>query len=139
MSDTDRARRRAVVMQPEDGASWWQPVPANGYAQAKLTPDRTGFDGLSMGYQTIAPHSRASGRAHGVAEAVSASGVGPRCPRRGVPSSSPRWRVRERVVARVRRIGALRPPKQALTRQSPAIGRVCGCGAESLLTRGSSC
>ena len=64
MSDTDRARRRAVVMQPEDGTSWWQPVPANGYAHAKLTPDRTGFDGLSMGYQTIAPHSRVREHSH---------------------------------------------------------------------------
>jgi len=64
MSDTDRARRRAVVIQPDDGASYWQPVPANGYAQPKLTPDRTGFDGLSMGYQTIAAHSRVREHSH---------------------------------------------------------------------------
>jgi len=64
MSDSDRARGRAVVMQPDDGASYWQPVPANGYAQPKLTPDRTGFDGMSMGYQTIAAHSRVREHSH---------------------------------------------------------------------------
>lgn len=64
MSDPDRARKRAVVMQPDDGASYWQPVPANGYAQPKLTPDRTGFDGMSMGYQTIAAHSRVREHSH---------------------------------------------------------------------------
>jgi quercetin dioxygenase-like cupin family protein len=65
MTDTHSAHGKAVVMQPEEGASWWQPVPANGYAHAKLTPDRTGFDGLSMGYQTIAPHSRVREHSHG--------------------------------------------------------------------------
>jgi len=49
------AVRRAVVMQPEEGRSFWQPMPANGYAQPKLTPDLTGFPGLSMGFQTVAP------------------------------------------------------------------------------------
>lgn len=46
---------RAVVMQPDDGQSYWCPVPANGYAHPKLVPADTGFDDLSMGFQTIAP------------------------------------------------------------------------------------
>ena len=51
----DNARGRAVVMQPEDGPSYWQPVPANGHADPKLYPARTGYAGLSMGFQTVAP------------------------------------------------------------------------------------
>jgi quercetin dioxygenase-like cupin family protein len=50
-----RARGRSVVRQPDDGASWWQPKPANGYAHPKLLPADTGFDGLSMGFQTVVP------------------------------------------------------------------------------------
>lgn len=67
MTATDSASRmkgRAVVMQPGDGPSWWQPVPASGYAHAKLTPDRTEFSGLSMGYQTIAPGGRVRAHSH---------------------------------------------------------------------------
>lgn len=54
----EAARGRAVVMQPGDGASYWQPVPANGHADPKLTPELTGFDALSMGFQTVAPGGR---------------------------------------------------------------------------------
>jgi quercetin dioxygenase-like cupin family protein len=46
---------RSVIMQPDEGPSYWCPVPANGYAHPKLVPADTGFDGLSMGFQTIAP------------------------------------------------------------------------------------
>ena len=64
MSDTDRARKRAVVMPPEDGAFWWQPVPANGYAarHADARPHR--LRRHSMGYQTIAPDSRVREHSH---------------------------------------------------------------------------
>lgn len=58
------AVKRAVIMQSEDGRSFWQPVPANGYAQPKLTPDRTGFPGLSMGFQTVAPGGRIREHSH---------------------------------------------------------------------------
>ena len=49
------AKRRAIIKQPNSGKSYWQPKPANGYAEATLTPEETGFKGLSMGFQTIAP------------------------------------------------------------------------------------
>jgi quercetin dioxygenase-like cupin family protein len=65
MSGIDRVRGRAVVMQPGDGPSYWQPVPANGHADPKLYPGNTGFDGLSMGYQTIAPGGRVRQHSHG--------------------------------------------------------------------------
>ena len=63
--DRESVRGRAVVMQPGDGPSYWQPVPANGHADPKLYPGNTGFDGLSMGYQTIAPASRVREHSHG--------------------------------------------------------------------------
>jgi quercetin dioxygenase-like cupin family protein len=61
----DTPRRHAVVMQPDEGPSYWQPVPANGHADPKLFPANTRFDGLSMGYQTIAPGSRVREHSHG--------------------------------------------------------------------------
>jgi quercetin dioxygenase-like cupin family protein len=65
MSTVESARGRAVVVQPEDGPSYWQPVPANGHADPKLTPDTTAFPMLSMGYQTIAPGGRVREHSHG--------------------------------------------------------------------------
>ena len=58
------ARGHAVVMQPGEGPSYWQPVPANGHADPVLSP-RTRFDGLSMGFQTIAARSRIREHSHG--------------------------------------------------------------------------
>jgi len=62
--DRESARGRAVVMQPGDGPSYWQPVPANGHADPKLFPTNTGFDGLSMGFQTVASGSRIREHSH---------------------------------------------------------------------------
>ena len=85
MDDISHSRGRAVVVQPESRDSYWQPKPANGFAAPMLTPDITGFDGFSMGFQHIAPgshiraHSHAdqvelqicfSGRGHVIADAV---------------------------------------------------------------------
>jgi quercetin dioxygenase-like cupin family protein len=58
-------RRHAVVVQPHEGSSYWQPVPANGHADPMLTPDKTKFPALSMGYQTIAPGGRVREHSHG--------------------------------------------------------------------------
>jgi len=65
MSAADSARGRATVIQPSEGDSFWQPVPANGHADPKLTPANTRYDALSMGYQTIAPQSRVREHSHG--------------------------------------------------------------------------
>ena len=59
------ARGHAVVMQPGEGPSYWQPVPANGHADPVLFPQSTRFDGLSMGFQTIAARSRIREHSHG--------------------------------------------------------------------------
>ena len=65
MSTTESGRGGAVVMQPEEGPTFWQPVPANGHADPKLYPANTGHSGLAMGYQTIAPGSRVREHSHG--------------------------------------------------------------------------
>jgi len=65
MSSTESARRHATVIQPSEGSSFWQPVPANGHADPKLTPANTRYGDLSMGYQTIAPRSRVREHSHG--------------------------------------------------------------------------
>lgn len=65
MRRADRIRGHAVVMQPGDGPSYWQPVPANGHADPKLYPANTRFEGLSMGFQSIAPGGRVREHSHG--------------------------------------------------------------------------
>ena len=65
MNTTQTARGRAVVVQPDEGPSFWQPVPANGHADPKLYPGNTGFAGLAMGFQTIAPGSHVREHSHG--------------------------------------------------------------------------
>jgi quercetin dioxygenase-like cupin family protein len=65
MSRSETVRGRAVVVQPAQGASYWQPVPANGHADPALTPATTGFETLSMGYQTIAVGGRVREHSHG--------------------------------------------------------------------------
>ena len=62
---TEATRGRAVVMQPDEGPSYWQPVPANGHADPKLFPANTGFPELAMGYQTIAVGARVREHSHG--------------------------------------------------------------------------
>jgi quercetin dioxygenase-like cupin family protein len=65
MSTHPAPRGHAVVVQPDEGPSYWQPVPANGHADPKLTPELTRFPPLSMGYQTIAPGGRVREHSHG--------------------------------------------------------------------------
>ena len=65
MNQAEDVRGRAVVVQPDQGESYWQPVPANGHADPTLTPATTGFDALSMGYQTIASGGRVREHSHG--------------------------------------------------------------------------
>ena len=93
--DVEAARGRALVVQPEEGRSWWQPAPANGHADPKLVPADTGFGALSMGFQTIAPadgvrpHSpRRPGRASDLLPGAGERGRG-----RGTPSAEAGDRV----------------------------------------------
>ena len=65
MSRAETIRGHAVVTQPGEGPSYWQPVPANGHADPKLVPANTRCDALSMGYQTIAAGGRVREHSHG--------------------------------------------------------------------------
>jgi quercetin dioxygenase-like cupin family protein len=65
MSQATAIKGHAVVVQPDEGPSFWQPIPASGHADPKLTPAATGFQALSMGYQTIAPGGRVREHSHG--------------------------------------------------------------------------
>src|SRR5882724_12785849 len=65
MNPAEAIRGRAVVVQPGEGPSYWQPVPANGHADPVLFPARTGFDGVSMGFQTVVPGGRIREHSHG--------------------------------------------------------------------------
>jgi len=64
MSDVEACRGHAVVMQPGEGPSFWQPKPANGFSSPKLFPELTKFAGFSMGYQAVAPNSRIRAHSH---------------------------------------------------------------------------
>ena len=57
MQKSESARGRGIVLQPGEGRSFWQPVPANGFAEPRLVPEETRFEGVSLGFQTIAPGS----------------------------------------------------------------------------------
>jgi len=48
------AQLSARVIGPDEGASYWQPVPANGHVTVKVTPEV--WDGpFSLGLQVVAP------------------------------------------------------------------------------------
>ncbi len=64
MRARDEVRGRYVVRQPAEGPSYWQPVPASGHADPKLVPADTGYEALSMGFQTIAPGCRVREHSH---------------------------------------------------------------------------
>ncbi|MGF7161672.1 mannose-6-phosphate isomerase-like protein (cupin superfamily) [Rhodoligotrophos appendicifer] len=54
---------KGLVLQEDDGSSFWQPVPANGYVTIKLTPEN--WDGpFSMGFQIVAVGSHIRKHAH---------------------------------------------------------------------------
>lgn len=54
VSATDEPQ--GLVLGPEAGPSFWQPVPANGHAVVKLSPE-SWSGSFSMGVQVVAPHS----------------------------------------------------------------------------------
>jgi quercetin dioxygenase-like cupin family protein len=64
MNQKEEIRGRAVVMQPDEGPSFWQPVPASGHADPKLVPANTKFEALSMGYQTVSVGGRVREHSH---------------------------------------------------------------------------
>lgn len=47
------AKGDVVVLGPEEGDSYWQPLPSVGYITSKLTPYNTPHDSFSMGIQVL--------------------------------------------------------------------------------------
>ena len=63
---SEKERGAVVVKQPEEGESFWQPVPANGYAEVRVSPrDSTKIAGFSSGIQVIAPGCHVREHQHG--------------------------------------------------------------------------
>ncbi len=64
----DRTPKRvSFVVQPDEGDSYWQPVPANGYAAVQVSKrNDPSVDGFSSGIQVIAPGSYIREHQHGV-------------------------------------------------------------------------
>jgi quercetin dioxygenase-like cupin family protein len=44
-----------LVLQPDEGNSYWQPKPANGYSTVKVNPDNCSSNQVTMGIQVVAP------------------------------------------------------------------------------------
>ena len=62
----DGERGAVVVCQPDGGESYWQPVPANGHAEVKVSArDDSGVRGFSSGVQAIAPGGHVREHRHG--------------------------------------------------------------------------
>src|SRR4026209_2623034 len=64
-SQTDTVRGRAVVMQPQDGPSYWQPGPAKAHPAPRPLPAGPVFAGHAMGLQSTAPGGRVREHSHG--------------------------------------------------------------------------
>jgi quercetin dioxygenase-like cupin family protein len=50
-----KTKSTGIVLQPEEGHGYWQPIWANGYSIVKLSPKHAGPENLTMGIQVIAP------------------------------------------------------------------------------------
>ncbi|SIR46185.1 cupin domain-containing protein [Bosea sp. TND4EK4] len=55
---TQQSESKAIVLGPDDGDSFWQPLPANGFVRNLLNTAKTGGAAqFSMGTQTVAANS----------------------------------------------------------------------------------
>ena len=60
----DFAKGNVVVLAPDEGDSFWQPLPSTGYITSKLTPYNTPYDSFSMGLQILEPGAHIRRHAH---------------------------------------------------------------------------
>lgn len=54
----------AVVVEPDEGQSLWQPAPARGYVTVKLTPETMPYDTFSSGIQVLPPGCHVRNHGH---------------------------------------------------------------------------
>ena len=60
----DFAKGSVVVLAPDEGESFWQPLPSRGYTVSKLTPYNTPHDSFSLGIQVLEPGAHVRRHAH---------------------------------------------------------------------------
>jgi quercetin dioxygenase-like cupin family protein len=61
---TDQTKGFSMVSGPDDGDSFWQPMPSRGFATNKITPYNSPHDLFSMGIQVLEPGAHIARHAH---------------------------------------------------------------------------
>ncbi|MEO0608455.1 MAG: cupin domain-containing protein [Pseudomonadota bacterium] len=49
------SERKSLVIGPNDGESWWQPLPSRGYVSTYITPENNPYHDFSSGIQVLPP------------------------------------------------------------------------------------
>lgn len=60
----DYAKGQVIVLDPEDGESFWQPLPSTGYVINKINPYNSPHDTFSAGIQVLEPGAHIRRHAH---------------------------------------------------------------------------
>ena len=61
---TDHAKGTAMVLGPEEGELFWQPLPSTGYVINKFNPYNSPYDTFSTGLQVLEPGAHVRRHAH---------------------------------------------------------------------------
>lgn len=61
---SNHAEGIAIVFGPEDGESYWQPLPSRGYVINKINPYTSPYDDFSIGIQVLEPGAHIRRHAH---------------------------------------------------------------------------
>lgn len=65
------AKGDLLILKPEEGKNFWQPVPANGHISVRISPDFLGVETpFSLGTQTLPPQGYVREHAHPVHDEV---------------------------------------------------------------------
>jgi len=60
----DFAKGVVIALGPEDGESFWQPLPSTGYVINKISPYNSPYDAFSTGLQVLEPGAHIRRHAH---------------------------------------------------------------------------
>lgn len=58
------SKMESFVLGPDDGDSYWQPLPSTGYITSKFTPYNTPYDTFATGMQVLEPGASVREHAH---------------------------------------------------------------------------
>ena len=64
------AKGQTIVVQPDAGESYWQPVPANGYAEVKIAGSDLGDNRFATGVQVVAAGAHIRAHSHDANEEI---------------------------------------------------------------------